>query len=76
MIDHLKQRFAALRSRAGFHSLRYVQRSGEYLAVRRNVSEPPHFRQDRGAMLCVRLDGVEAYAATSDLSLAGLQAAL
>ncbi|PXB90818.1 peptidase C69, partial [Pseudomonas aeruginosa] len=49
MIDPLKHRFAALRSRAEFHSLRYVQRSGEYLSVRRNVSEPPHFSQDRGA---------------------------
>lgn len=56
--------------------MRYVQRSGEYLSVRRNVSEPPHFSQDRGAMLCVRLNGVEAYAATNDLSAAGLQAAL
>ncbi|MDG0903037.1 hypothetical protein P6U18_24075, partial [Pseudomonas sp. L01] len=73
MIDPLKHRFAALRSRAEFHSLRYVQRSGEYLSVRRNVSEPPHFSQDRGAMLCVRLNGVEAYAATNDLSAAGLQ---
>ncbi len=27
-------------------------------------------------MLCVRLNGVEAYAATNDLSAAGLQAAL
>ncbi len=68
MIDPLKHRFAALRSRAEFHSLRYVQRSGEYLSVRRNVSEPPHFSQDRGAMLCVRLNGVEAYAATNDLA--------
>ncbi len=76
MIDPLKHRFAALRSRAEFHSLRYVQRSGEYLSVRRNVNEPPHFSQDRGAMLCVRLNGVEAYAATNDLSAAGLQAAL
>lgn len=40
MIDPLKHRFAALRSRAEFHSLRYVQRSGEYLSVRRNVNEP------------------------------------
>ena len=51
MIDPLKHRFAALRSRAEFHSLRYVQRSGEYLSVRRNVSEPPHFSQDRGAIV-------------------------
>src|SRR5690606_8675751 len=34
------------------------------------------FVDDAGAMLTVRIAGVEAYAATSDLSQAGLQAAL
>ncbi|MPT24540.1 MAG: hypothetical protein E2577_17080, partial [Starkeya sp.] len=32
--------------------------------------------QDEGAMLTVRVNGVEAYAATADLSQAGLQRAL
>ncbi|MEB0208650.1 TldD/PmbA family protein [Pseudomonas sp. CCC3.1] len=72
----LKQRFAALRTRAEFFSLRYVHESGHYLSVRKNVAEPPSFRHDQGAMLTVRLKGVEAYAATNDLSQAGLQAAL
>ena len=72
----LKQRFAALRTRAEFFSLRYVRESGQHLSVRKNVAEPPAFSHDQGAMLTVRVKGVEAYAATNDLSQAGLQAAL
>ena len=72
----LKQHFSALRTRAEFFSLRYVRESGQYLSVRKNVAEPPHLSHDEGAMLAVRLNGVEAYAATNDISLAGLQAAL
>lgn len=72
----LKQHFSALRTHADFFSLRYVRESGQYLAVRKNVAEPPHLNHDEGAMLTVRLNGVEAYAATNDISLPGLQAAL
>lgn len=72
----LKQHFAALRTSAEYFSLRYVRESGQYLSVRKNVAEPPHLNHDAGAMLTVRLNGVEAYAATHDISLAGLQAAL
>ncbi|KAB5620640.1 TldD/PmbA family protein [Pseudomonas putida] len=72
----LRQRFAALRSTAELFSLRHVKQSNQSLSVRRNVAEPPFFSQDEGAMLTVRLDGVEAYAATADLSQSGLQRAL
>lgn len=72
----LRQRFAALRSTAELFSLRHVKQSHQSLSVRRNVAEPPFFSQDEGAMLTVRLDGVEAYAATADLSQSGLQRAL
>ncbi|MFR0674210.1 TldD/PmbA family protein [Enterobacterales bacterium AW_CKDN230030176-1A_HGKHYDSX7] len=72
----LRQRFAALRSTADVFSLRHVRQSQQSLSVRRNVVEPPFFNRDEGAMLTVRLQGVEAYAATADLSQAGLQAAL
>ncbi len=72
----LRQRFAGLRSTADVFSLRHVQQSLQSLSVRRNVAEPPFFSQDQGAMLTVRIQGVEAYAATADLSLAGLQRAL
>ena len=72
----LRQRFAALRSTAELFSLRHVKQSHQALSVRRNVAEPPLFNQDEGAMLTVRINGVEAYAATADLSQAGLQRAL
>ena len=72
----LKQHFAALRTRAEFYSLRYVRESGQYLSVRKNVAEPPSFKHDQGVMLTARVKGVEAYAATNDLSQAGIQAAL
>ncbi|NBF05386.1 TldD/PmbA family protein [Pseudomonas sp. Fl5BN2] len=72
----LKQRFAALRTGAEFFSLRYVRESDQYLSVRKNIAEPPSLGRDEGAMLTVRVRGVEAYAATNDLSQSGLQAAL
>ncbi|WP_406820166.1 TldD/PmbA family protein [Pseudomonas sp. KnCO4] len=72
----LRQRFTALRSTAELFSLRHVKQSHQALSVRRNVAEPPLFSQDEGAMLTVRINGVEAYAATADLSQAGLQRAL
>ena len=73
---HLKQRFAALRSGAQFFSLRYVKQTSQHLSVRKNIAEPPHLSTDEGAMLTVRINGVEAYAATNDISQRGLQAAL
>ncbi|MGH8487135.1 MAG: TldD/PmbA family protein, partial [Pseudomonas sp.] len=72
----LRQRFAALRSGAEFFSLRYVQQSQQQLSVRKNVAEPPFLSRDEGAMLTVRVNGVEAYAATADVSQSGLQRAL
>ena len=79
MFDHhatLKKHFSALRTTAEFFSLRYVRESGHYLSVRKNVAAPPHLNHDEGAMLTVRVNGVETYAATHDISLPGLQAAL
>ncbi|WP_332822187.1 PmbA/TldA family metallopeptidase, partial [Pseudomonas sp.] len=72
----LKQHFAALHSDAEHWSLRYVREDHQHLAMRKLVAEPPRFSRDQGAMLSVRVAGVEAYAATSDLSRQGLQAAL
>ncbi|NIF17677.1 TldD/PmbA family protein [Pantoea sp. Cy-639] len=72
----LRQRFNALRSTADLFSLRHVKQSHTSLSVRRNVAEPPFFSRDEGAMLTVRVNGVEAYAATADLSQGGLQRAL
>ena len=72
----LRQRFAGLNSGAEFFSLRYVQEAHQHLSVRKNIAEPPSLTRDQGAMLTVRINGVEAYAATADLSQAGLQRAL
>ncbi|TWC31126.1 putative Zn-dependent protease [Pseudomonas sp. SJZ079] len=72
----LKRDFAALHCAAEHWSLRYVCQDGQQLAVRKQVAEPPRFSRDQGAMLSVRVAGVEAYAATSDLSRQGLQSAL
>ncbi|MET1079976.1 MAG: TldD/PmbA family protein [Pseudomonas sp.] len=72
----VKRHFSALHCTAEHWSLRYVRQDHQRLAVRKHIAEPPRFSRDEGAMLCVRVAGVEAYAATSDLSLAGLQAAL
>ncbi|HEY1028718.1 MAG TPA: TldD/PmbA family protein [Pseudomonas sp.] len=76
LADTLQHRFAALKSSADFWSLRHVQESRESYWVRRRVAQAPSFVDDAGAMLTVRIAGVEAYAATSDLSQTGLQAAL
>lgn len=72
----LRQRFAALSTGAEFFSLRYVRQSRQFLSVRKNIAEPPSLSLDEGVMLTVRVNGVEAYAATPDLSLQGLQQAL
>ena len=72
----LRQRFAALNTGAQFFSLRYVRQSRQHLSVRKNVPEPPSMGMDEGAMLTVRVNGVETYAATPDLSIQGLQQAL
>lgn len=72
----LKQRFAALSSEASFYSIRHVRRTHQHLSVRRNVAQPLSQGLDQGAMITVRLNGVEAYAATHDLSQRGLQHAL
>ncbi len=76
MFDSIRQRFAALGTCAEFHSLRVVRQRTERALLRRGVAEPPALELDQGAMLSVRLNGIEAYAATADLSVAGLQRAL
>lgn len=76
MSEQVLRAFVQLMSRAPFWSLRYVDAREETLAVRNDVAEPPHLRRDRGAMLTAMTQGGYGYAATSDLSAAGLQAAL
>ena len=61
---------------ADFWSLRFVDERAECYAVRKNVPQPPFYVSDRGAMLTAYAAGGCGYAATSDLSIEGLQAAL
>jgi len=76
MLDTLRADFLKLRSAAPFWSLRGVAENHEALAVRQDAPEPPRLAVDRGAMLTAITDGGQGYCATSDLSPAGLQAAL
>jgi predicted Zn-dependent protease len=76
MTDTLRKHFNSLRSTAPFFSLRVVDDAREQLAVRQDTIEPPRLSSDRGAMLVAVTNGGYGYCATSDLSLAGLQAAL
>ena len=76
MSETLRERFRKLRSTAPHWSLRYVEETSERLAVRQDTPEPPSLAIDRGAMLTAMSGGGYGYCATSDVSAAGLQAAL
>ncbi|MFN2645995.1 MAG: PmbA/TldA family metallopeptidase, partial [Burkholderiales bacterium] len=76
MSSEIAQRFRSLRSSARFWSLRYHDERREYFAMRQDTIEPPALSVDRGAMLTAVVEGGYGYCATSDLSVAGLQAAL
>jgi len=72
----LRDDFHHLRCSGDFWSLRAVDESAQTFAVRKNVAQPPAASSDCGAMLTVWVDGGYGYAATSDVSRHGLQAAL
>ena len=76
MLDTIQQRFGQLQCDAPFWSLRFVDERSSYLCVRQNVTEAARLHRDCGAMLTVYDSGGYGYAATSDLSVPGLQAAL
>ena len=59
-----------------FFAVRLVEEDSETVAVRKGVPQPFSRKIDRGAMVTVIDRGAYGYAATSDLSAAGLQAAL
>ncbi len=74
--DPIADLFATLRSDVAFFAVRLVEEDSETLAVRKGVPQPFSRRVDRGAMVTVIDQGAYGYAATGDISLAGLQAAL
>ncbi|WP_010095501.1 PmbA/TldA family metallopeptidase, partial [Burkholderia ubonensis] len=65
-----------LRSDADFWSLRVVDETTENHQVRNDVALPFSRVRDRGAMLVAWAGAGAGYAATANLSAAGLQAAL
>jgi predicted Zn-dependent protease len=76
MLETLQSDFRSLAPAVDFCALRFVEESSEYLAVRQDVPEPPQLSVNRGAMVTVIDQGGLGYAATSDLSRAGLERAV
>ena len=72
MLDSLKRHFAQAKPAVDFCSLRFVEETSETLTVRQDVPEPAQLATSRGAMVTVIDGGGLGYAATSDLSGAGL----
>lgn len=68
--------FAQLRADVEFFAVRLVEEDSETVAVRKGVPQPFTRRIERGAMVTVIHRGAYGYAATSDVSAEGLQAAL
>ncbi len=62
--------------RADFWSLRFVDEQCEIFTVRRNLPLPFAAASDRGVMATVYVDGGYGYAATGDVSPAGIRMAL
>ena len=68
--------FGRLSADVEFFAVRFVEEDSETIAMRSGVPQPFTRRIDRGAMVTVIDRGAYGYAATSDLSVDGLQAAL
>ena len=75
-LEDLAKRFAQQAPAVDNWSLRLVDERSETLAVRQDIVQPPDTRINRGAFLSVDEAGGTGYAATSDLSMAGLRVAL
>ena len=76
MLDTLQRDFRSIAPAVDFCALRFVEEASEYLQIRQDVAEPPQLAVSRGAMVTVIHQGGLGYAATSDLSRAGLAAAV
>lgn len=76
MFAEIKQRFRKVLPDLPFCSLRYVVKRSEEITVRNQIAEPPLLNYDTGAMITLIEAGGLGYAATSDLSTAGLYEAI
>ena len=75
MTEKLEKDFRRVVPAVDFCSLRFVRARAEAVAVRQDVPQPVTRIEDLGAMITVLDRGGTGYAATSDLSAAGLAAA-
>lgn len=75
MLEKLKEDFLKVVPTVDFCSLRFVRICDESVSVRQDIPQPTHRSEDVGAMITVVSGGGLGYAATSDLSSAGLKAA-
>ncbi|MEM7341683.1 MAG: TldD/PmbA family protein [Actinomycetota bacterium] len=76
-MDQLEDRFrAALPTDVTYATLRFSETHGEQVSVRRGVVEPVTTSSDVGVMITVWDGGGHGYAATSDLTEAGLAEAV
>jgi predicted Zn-dependent protease len=75
-LEQTARRFAGQAPAVDFWSLRLVSERKESLTVRQDIVQPPDTLMTRGAFVTVIESGGTGYAATSDLSQAGLAAAL
>jgi predicted Zn-dependent protease len=76
MSDTLEQRFRQVLPKADYVSLRYMNSTDEMVGVRQDVPQPLYHGRDAGAMVTVIDKGGMGYAATGDLSVEGLRAAM
>jgi len=76
MLEALRSEFRKSAPKADFCALRFVEETSEHLAVRQDVPEPPRIGTSRGTMVTVIDGGGLGYAATSDLTPAGLREAI
>jgi predicted Zn-dependent protease len=75
VLAEIQRRFREAAPAADRCTLRVVSERSEALSVRQNVIQPVQTREDVGAMVTVIIGRAMGYAATSDLSVAGLRRA-
>jgi predicted Zn-dependent protease len=75
-VTNLKEIFNSLIPATEFCSLRTVHKKTEVLSVRRDIVQPPNRSIDAGAMVMIAEGDSMGYAATSELTTAGLSRAI
>ncbi len=73
MLEQVDKRFRDVIPKADYCTLRYVEERSETVVVRQGVLQPVSRSRDAGAMITVIDGDGMGYAATSDLSAAGLR---